>query len=174
MSEPFIAQIMQVGFNFAPRGWSTCDGQILPIASHTALFSLLGTTFGGDGRTTFGLPDLRGRISKHVGTGPGLTPVIWGQKGGAETVTLSEAQMPAHDHDLQATAARGDTGSPDGNLLADGRTSRVYSRTVNAPTATLNAESVADAGSGQAHENMMPFQVIRACVALQGFFPSRN
>ena len=124
MSEPFIGQIMMVGFNFPPRGWAQCNGQLLPISSHTALFSLLGTTFGGDGRTSFGLPDLRGRIAKHIGQGPGLANVTWGQRGGRENVTLTIANMPSHTHtvtnDLTVTpkcnAAAADGDDPSGGF----------------------------------------------------------
>ena len=103
MAEPFIGQIQIFGFNFPPRGWSFCDGQLLPIAQNTALFSLLGTTFGGDGRTTFGLPDLRGRVAIHPGTGPGLPPVTWGQRGGAASTVLTTNQMPNHNHQAIAS-----------------------------------------------------------------------
>ena len=119
-SEPFIGQIQMFGFNFPPRGWAHTNGQLLAISSNTALFSLLGTTFGGDGRTTFGLPDLRGRIAKHVGSGPGLSTVTWGQKGGAESASLSVNNLPPHNHavTLHATSTDGNQEGPGGHILA--------------------------------------------------------
>lgn len=169
MSEPFIGEIRLFGFNFAPRGWALCDGQLLDIASHSALFSLLGTTYGGDGRTTFGLPDLRGRVAVHKGSGPGLTTRNMGQKAGAETVTLNVNQIPPHRHSLIAAAEGANQGKPGDNELAS---SNIY----HAPTsdATLAASSIGQTGGGQAHENMQPFLVANYCIALMGIFPSRS
>ena len=174
-SDPFIGQIQTFGFSFAPRGWAKCDGQLLQISSNTALFSLLGTTYGGDGRTTFGLPDLRGRVALHQGTGPGLTNRKLGQKGGAETVLLNANTMPTHTHvatlkgTTQPAAQLDDT--PTGKVLAKGNTYHTgNSNTDMGATSITNA----DTGGGQAHANMQPYLVINVCIALSGVFPSRN
>jgi len=174
MSEPFIAEIRIVGFNFAPRGWAFCDGQLLPISQNTALFSLIGTTYGGDGRTTTALPNLQGRAPMHPGRGPGLTERQLGERGGAETVTLTEAQMPSHPHTLRAA------NTPGGQVQAPAA-SRTYARSAggNAYHASsspvdLAGEAVASAGGGQAHDNMQPFLTMNFVIALQGLFPSRS
>ena len=172
MSEPFLGQIQAFGFNFPPRGWSQCDGQLLPIAQYTALFSLFGTIYGGDGRTTFGLPDLRGRVALHAGSGPGLTPRSIGQKGGAERVTLTAPQIPQHTHHSRVNNAAGNSSDPTGrgatNTTALGV--QIYNATVNQNGAVTDGGT----GGGQAHENMEPFLVINWCVALTGLYPSRN
>ncbi len=165
MSEPFLAEIRIVGFNFAPRGWAFCDGQILPINQNQSLYSLLGTNYGGDGRTSFALPDLRGRTPVHVGDGHQLA-----QKGGAETVTLTAAEIAAHTHAAQATSSPGDNPSPAGDILAGG--ADVYG---DAGSLTaLRSGTVTNAGGGQAHNNMQPYLTVNFCIALQGLFPSRN
>lgn len=168
--EPFIGQIMQVGFNFAPRGWALCDGAILPISSYTALFSLLGTTFGGDGRTTFGLPDLRGRTAKGVGNGPGLTPVSWGQKAGAETHTMTVAQMPSHGHTVTPKGASGppDQDSPESHFSAEGD---FYNETGDV---NMGAAAVSNTGGNQSFSIRNPYLGIYHCIALTGVFPSRS
>lgn len=176
-SDPFIGQIQQFGFNFPPRGWAFCDGQLLSIASNTALFSLLGTTFGGDGRTTFGLPDLRGRIAKHVGTGPGLSPVSWGQRGGAETVVLQSNNMAPHTHPatLHATSTDGNQEGPDGHILAGDPREDQYSD--QTPNVTLNAASITtgnNTGGGVPVQIRNPYLGIYHSIALVGIFPSRN
>jgi microcystin-dependent protein len=183
MTSPYLGQIMPVGFTFAPRGWANCDGQLLSIAQNTALFSLLGTTYGGDGRTTFGLPDLRGRVALHTGTGPGLSPYSLGQKGGVERVTLNETQIPSHTHNVTVDAKmRANTGSagednPTGRSLGTARED-IYNDTapaVDMADGTVTATATAgDTGGGQAHENRQPYLVIRWCIALQGTFPSRS
>ena len=174
--DPFIGQIQTFGFNFPPRGWAFCDGQLLSIASNTALFSLLGTTFGGDGRTTFGLPDLRGRTALHAGTGPGLSPVTWGQRGGVQNSTLTTNNMPSHNHavTLHGTSTDGNQKGPDGHILAAVEDGHPYSNAT--PNVTANASSVttANAGGGQAFENRDPYLGIYHCIALTGIFPSRN
>ena len=181
MSSPFLGQIMQVGFNFPPRGWATCDGQILPIAQNTALFSLLGTTFGGDGQSTFGLPNLLGRSAVHVGTGAGLSNISWGERSGSETLTLTTPNLPAHSHSatLKARDAGADTGSPTGNSLAIGQDANrnptdLYS--TDAPDVDMNAGSiaVANTGSAQSMDIRNPFLGIYHCIAIVGTFPSRN
>ena len=168
--EPFIAQIMLFGGNFAPRGWAFCDGQLLAISSNSALFSILGTTYGGDGRSTFGLPDLRGRVPMHAGTGPGLTPRRIGERTGVENVTLIESQMPSHSHGMNFVNVPGDNDRPSGDYL--GR-SAIYSATTT-PLGQLNANTIANAGGGQSHENMQPSLVINYIIALQGVYPSRS
>ena len=173
MSEPFLAEVRIVGFNFAPRGWAFCDGQILPINQNQSLYSLLGTTYGGDGRTSFALPDMRGRTPMHVGRSNGGGFHTEGQKSGEETHTLSGAEMPQHDHVLQASATAGNTPIPGGNVLAD-TPGQIY-RDYNAGTAvSLVSGTVANVGGGQAHDNMQPYLAVNFCIALQGLFPSRN
>lgn len=174
MAEPFIGEIKMVGFNFAPRGYATCDGQLLPIAQNTALFSLLGTTYGGNGQTTFALPDLRGRVAIHQGTGAGLTPRQIGSNGGAETATLTTAQLPAHNHPLQAQSAAGNSRDPGGNALAQEATAQTATYSATAPNVAMNAASVGNTGTGQGHENMSPFLVVNFVIALEGIFPPRN
>ena len=170
MSEPFLAEVKMVGFNFAPRGWAFCDGQILPINQNQSLYSLLGTTYGGDGRTTFALPDLRGRTPVHVGSG-----INQGQKGGEEGHTLTTAEMPQHTHSSSANTATGNQGSdisPTNNVLASQarRELPIYAQ----PTNLTHLSPVANTGGGQPHENMQPFLAVNFCIALQGLFPSRN
>ncbi|MEL6428343.1 MAG: tail fiber protein [Planctomycetota bacterium] len=171
--EPFIGQIMLFAGNFAPRGWAKCDGQLLDITSHSALFSILGTTYGGDGRTTFGLPDLRGRTPMHEGHGPGLSNRNLGQKGGEETVTLTVNQIPAHGHDVRCFEAQGSLGTPRGNFPAGDRAGAddVYSASSDQ---TMNSGMIAQSGGGAAHDNMQPFLALNYCIALTGIFPSRN
>jgi len=174
MSEPFIGEIRMVGFNFAPRGWALCDGQLLAIAQNTALFSLLGTTYGGDGRTTFGLPDLRSRVPMHAGTGPGLTPRQLGAKFGLETVTLNVSQLPAHTHAAQASSGSGNANSPIGRIWSKDAGVQSATYTGNAPDGSMAANAIGNAGGGQAHDNMPPVQVVNFVIALVGLFPSRN
>lgn len=168
--EPFIGQIMLFGGTFAPRSWAFCDGQLLAINANTALFSILGTTYGGDGRTNFGLPDLRGRVPMHAGTGPGLTPRSVGQRTGVETVTLAASQMPAHSHDMNFVNVPADNDRPSGDLLA--RTA-IYSAATT-PIGQLSASTISQSGGSQAHENMQPTLCINYIIALQGIYPSRN
>ena len=171
MSEPFLAEVRIVGFNFPPRGWAFCDGQILPINQNQSLYALLGTTYGGDGRTSFALPDLRGRVPVHAGRNAGRT-FGQGQRAGEETHQLTIAETPAHDHELNAN--NGDTNR------SDEPTNHVLGKAavdVYAPPGTIvgmGTDSVANAGGGQAHENMMPYLVLSFCIALRGLFPSRN
>jgi len=174
MSDPFIAQITMFGGNFAPRGWAFCNGQLLPIAQNTALFSIVGTTYGGDGRTTFGLPDLRGRVPMHAGTGPGLTPHQLGQKSGSESVVLTASQLPSHNHAANCVAPGGNSSDAANNFWADdaGVSSGTYHS--GPPTATMNAGAIGSSGGGQPHDNMQPYQVVNFIIALQGIFPSRN
>ena len=168
MSEPFIGEIRMVGFNFAPRSWAFCDGQILSISQNTALFSLLGTTYGGDGRTTFALPDLRGRVPLHPGNGPGLSSYTLGQKSGVETVNLTQNQIPAHSHFPLCSSDDPNSGSPTSGYSAAVGTP-IYSTSQNG-----NMGATSSVGGSQAHENRQPYLAINFCIALQGLFPSRS
>jgi len=173
VSEPFLAEVRIVGFNFAPRGWAFCDGQILPISQNQSLYSLLGTTYGGDGRTSFALPDLRGRTPIHVGRSNGGDDHREGQKGGEETHTLSAAEMPNHDHVARATSANATENNPQGNVL--GQALNLYvPANVNPTLQPLASATVTNTGGGQAHDNMQPYLALNYCIALQGLFPSRN
>ena len=165
--EPFIGQIQAFGFNFAPRGWAKCDGALLPISSNTALFSLLGTTFGGDGRTTFALPDLRSRSIVHIGNGPGLDNITWGEKGGFTSHTLTVAQMPAHTHNIGVNTAAGEEANPSGKHIANRADSF-------AEDSDANLAAPASVGGGQSFNIRNPFLGINVCIALQGIFPSRS
>jgi len=174
-SEPFVGEIMMFGGNFCPRGWANADGQLLPINQNQALFSLLGTTYGGDGRTTLGLPDLRGRVPLHIGQGPGLTDRRQGNKGGEENHALTIAEMPQHQHALNASKGGANQESPTGNLLANqSRKSRIYAPSSADPLTPMNASAIGAAGSSRPHNNMQPFLGVRFCIALQGVYPSRN
>lgn len=169
MSEPFLAEIKIAGFNFAPRGFAFCDGQILPINQNQSLYSLLGTTYGGDGRTSFALPDLRGRTPVHRGGSGALSQL--GARAGVETVTLTAAEMPPHTHAARAKAAGGDSTVPQDASLAqyDGGYGPAGAQPVTQPAATIGG-----AGGGQAHDNMQPFTTLNFVIALRGLFPSRN
>jgi len=173
MSEPFLAEICIVGFNFAPRGYALCDGQLLPINQNQSRFSLLGTTYGGDGRTSFALPELRGRAPIHVSTSPSHPQ---GQKAGEEAPALTINEMPSHTHTLQASDANATQPGPTGNLLARPSLSlgAVYSTSAQAQDVSLSALAIADKGGGQGHNNMQPYLAVNFLIALQGLFPSRN
>jgi microcystin-dependent protein len=178
-AEPFIGEISMFAGNFAPRGWAFCDGQLLQISENSALFSLLGTYYGGDGRTTFGLPDLRGRVAIHAGQGPGLTNRAQGSKGGTESVTLTVANLPSHNHMINFVNAPATEVSPDGLVPAipagaAGDGLMLFGKMGEAPTGTLNSGTVEHTGGGQSHENMPPFGTVRYIIALQGIFPSRS
>lgn len=174
--EPFLGQIQAFGFNFAPRGWAFCDGQLLAITSNAALFSLLGTIYGGDGRTTFALPDLRGRVLLHQGTGPGLTPRTIGFRSGAETTILSPANLPAGGNvELQLGNGVGALGNGTGAYLAANSLGESIFTAVPpaSPPATLRGLS-GGGGNSQAFNNLPPYLVGNVCIALQGIFPSRS
>lgn len=170
MSQPFLGEIFLVPYNFAPRGYAFCAGQILPIAQNTALFSLLGTTFGGNGQTTFALPDLRGRVPIGAGQGPGLSSVDLGQVGGTETVTLTQTQLPAHIHLAAASQAAGTSTRPSNQFPAAGQP--VYEATSDGTT--LNPGFVQSAGNNQPFSIEQPFLGLNYIIALEGIFPSRN
>jgi microcystin-dependent protein len=163
MAEPFLSEIRIMSFVFAPKGWALCNGQLLPINQNQALFSLLGTTFGGDGRVNFGLPDLRGRTPIHVGSGHTL-----GERGGEQAHTLSIAEIPQHVHLLNAVDVSGTLGNPKGNLL--GQVNNAY--TTPTSLTSLSPQTVTSIGGSQAHLNMQPFLTLSFCIALQGIFPS--
>lgn len=167
MSEPFLGEIRPFGFGFTPKGWASCDGQLLLIAQNSALFSLLGTMYGGDGRTTFGLPDLRGRAGMHVNR-----THTQGERGGEEGVALTAAQIPLHSHTANCSNVLGTQTSPAGKFWAqDSDGNVVFS---SAGGATMAAAAVGNAGGGQPHPNMQPYLVVNYCIAVQGIFPSRS
>ena len=170
--DPFVGEIRIFSGNFAPKGWAVCDGQLLPISQNTALFSLLGTNYGGDGKSTFGLPNLQARFPLHQGSGPGLTPRSVGESDGSPAVTLTEAQMPAHSHTAQATASP-TANSPDNNNLAPAAGGASIYR-IPGTMAAMAAQSVSTEGSGQPHPNRQPFLVLTFIIALQGVFPPRS
>ena len=169
--DPFLGEISWFAGNYAPRGWAFCDGQLLDIASHQALFALLGTTYGGDGRTTFALPDMRGRSPLHAGTGPGLTPKRLGARAGEETVTLTTNEIPSHSHSHRASSNSGTQRSPTATVLAENRR-KPYS--TDNPDVSMNSASISPTGGNQAHNNMPPFNTLHCIIALQGTFPPRN
>lgn len=166
MSEPFIAEIRMVAFNFAPRGWALCNGQLLPIAQNQALFSILGTTYGGNGQTTFALPNLRGRSPAHLGS-----DIQLGQVGGEESHALNNAEMPAHTHLAAGDAAEASAPSPAGNVWAASSNNPFSSA---GPNTTMNSGSVSTAGGSQPHPNQQPYLAVNFVIALVGIYPSRN
>ena len=175
MSEPFLGEIRIMGFSFAPRGWAVCNGALQAIAQNTALFSLFGTNFGGNGITTFGLPNLNGGCTVvGAGQGPGLTPRSVGETGGEPAVTLDQTNVPSHEHAMMATASTGDVSSPGPTVaLARSTGGTVYGPASGSPS-QLNAQALGPAtAGGQPHNNLMPYQVLNYCVALQGIFPQR-
>ncbi len=171
MTAPFFGQICNFGGNFAPRGWAFCDGQLLAVAQNSALFSILGTVYGGDGRTTFGLPDMRGRLPMNFGNGPGLSSRPIGNKGGTEEVTLGANQMPPHKHSQQGSTDQALTTAPAGKVTADAEIT-IYSD--DPPNTAMSTEAIGDTGGNQPHTNLMPFLVLNFIIALTGVFPSRN
>lgn len=176
MSQPFLGEIRMFGGNFAPKGWALCSGQVLSIAQNTALFSLLGVTYGGNGQTTFALPDLRGRFPMHAGNGPGLSPRTLGEIGGSETVTLLSTQMPTHNHAVNASSLAAGGPSPEGGIpgyTTDSNQTDIYAYSTT-PNTTMSPQMIGLAGGSQPHENEPPFQVVNFIIALQGIFPSRN
>jgi microcystin-dependent protein len=182
MSDQFLAEIRIFGFNFPPTGWAQCSGQLLSISQNTALFALLGTNYGGDGRVTFGLPNLNGSVPIHVGgnqPGPGLSTYVLGETGGEETVTLLTTEIPQHNHSIAGSTAKGTTADPTGAILAQGAWSfqgsggALSAYTIAAPDTQLNTQAVGPGGGGLPHNNIMPSLTLIYCIALQGIFPPR-
>jgi microcystin-dependent protein len=172
MDQPFIGLIAAVGFNFAPRGWAFCAGQILPIAQNQALFSLLGTTYGGNGQTTFALPDLRGRAALSSGQGIALQNYTLGEVGGSETVALTQQEMPPHSHMVGASSSVATIGAVNGNFLADTSVNAYREGNPGAPVPMANM--IGNSGQSLPHSNQQPYLVLNFIIALQGIFPSRN
>ena len=176
MADPFVGEIRIVGFNFAPSGWAACDGQLLPISQNTALFSLLGTNFGGNGQTTFGLPNLQARAVMHWQQGPGLSNYNIGQTGGESAVTLNASQMPAHAHGLQGDREGASLNSPNGNLTGNlpSGGGALYAAALPASPPSLAPQAVVTAGNSQPHNNLVPYQTMMFVIALQGIYPPRS
>jgi microcystin-dependent protein len=169
---PYIGQITLVAFNFAPQGWAVCDGSLLSIAQNAALFDLLGTTYGGDGQSTFALPDLRGRVPLHQGQGSGSNYVV-GQVGGTESVTLSGNQIPSHTHVAKCVTGGSNSNSPVGGIWAQASADQPYEG-IAAATAPMSPAAIGQTGGNQPHENRMPYEVLNYIIALQGIFPSQG
>lgn len=173
MSDPFIAEIRIFAGNFAPRGWALCNGQLMSISQNTALFSLLGTTYGGNGTTTFALPNLQGNVPIQQGQGPGLSLYSLGEQTGVPNVTLLQTEMPQHTHSMLANTGPGNDTKPANNSLANSGATAIYSDTAN-PNDAMSPAAVTITGSSQPHENMQPYLVLNFIIALQGIFPIRN
>ncbi|CAN5908565.1 tail fiber protein [soil metagenome] len=174
MADPFVAEIRIFPFNFAPKGWAWCDGQLLPLSQNTALFSLLGTTYGGNGQSTFALPDLQGNAPMHPGQGPGLSLHDLGETGGSETVTLLESELPSHSHFLTSQNAPADAAIPTGNGLARVIGATPYLPPAGAPLTPLANQALTPAGGDQQHNNLMPYLTFYFNIALQGVYPPRS
>jgi microcystin-dependent protein len=183
MANPFLAEIRMFPFNFTPKGWAFCSGQLLPISQNTALFSLIGTFYGGDGKSTFALPNLQGNVPIHAGQGPGLSERFLGETGGEPFVTLTQDQIPAHAHNVVATSTIGTAIAANGNQLAfasagasktsAGNIATFYSSNTNKATG-MSPQAIGPTGGGQPHNNMMPYLTLYFCIALQGVFPPRS
>ncbi len=175
MADPFVAEIRIFPFNFAPKGWAWCDGQLMPISQNTALFSLLGTTYGGDGKSNFALPGLQGRAAMHPGQGPGLSLHDLGETGGSETVTLLESEIPAHSHAVQAQNSNSNLNDPAGAVLARPfGGGNLYKTAAGATVTAIAPEALAPAGGDQPHNNMQPYLTLYFAIAMQGVFPPRT
>ena len=173
MSDQFVAEIRIFPFNFPPTGWAFCDGQLMPISQNTALFSLLGTTYGGDGKSTFALPDMQGNVPMQPGQGQGLSLRDLGEMSGVESITLIQSEIPFHTHTLRGNNSNGDTPFPANNTLARYGNFNAYHQTTNANLVNSAPEALAPAGGGLPHNNMQPDLTLNFCIALQGIFPQR-
>jgi microcystin-dependent protein len=173
MADPFVAEIRIFPFNFAPKGWAFCDGQLLPLSQNTALFSLLGTTYGGDGKSNFALPDMQGNAPMHPGQGPGLSLHDLGETGGSETVSLLQSEIPAHSHGWNASNQDGNDQSPVNELMAGG-VGGVSTYAAPSAIKPFNPSAITPAGGDQPHNNMQPYLTLNFCIALQGVFPPRT
>lgn len=174
MTEPFLAEIRIFPYSFAPKGWAFCDGQLMPIQQNSALFSLVGVMYGGNGTTNFGLPNLQGNAPMFWGQGPGLSNHVQGETGGSPTVTLSAPEMPAHTHTMTAFSLSSPSAvSPTGELVADGVGCKPFGSSALASNTQLNVQAVSFVGGSSSHNNMMPSLVLNFCIALQGVFPQR-
>lgn len=175
MSQPYIGEIRLLGFSFEPVGWAACDGRLLPISEYDTLFNLIGTTYGGDGESTFALPDMRGRVPVHQGQGPGLSSYVIGQTGGVEAVTLTTSQIPSHTHSVQATTAAATSLSPAGMMPASVSGDTFYVTTTTGNNAAVMApQMLAASGGNQPHDNTMPTLVLQYCISLFGIYPSQT
>jgi microcystin-dependent protein len=174
MADPFVAEIRIFPFNFAPKGWAWCDGQLLPLSQNTALFSLLGTTYGGNGKSNFALPDLQGRAPMHPGQGPGLSLHDLGETGGSETVTLLESEIPSHSHTVRASTGDAEDGTPTGNTFARTDNGSAYLPAPAASPVMMSPSTIAPVGGDQPHNNLQPYLTFYFCIALQGVFPPRT
>jgi microcystin-dependent protein len=177
MANPFVAEVRAFPFNFPPIGWAFCNGQLLPISQNTALFSLLGTMYGGDGKSTYGLPNLQGNLANGQGQGPGLSLYDVGQTGGVQTVTLLTSEMPMHNHGLMAVESPldpPDKMSPVGNVLASRTGATNMYSTARSPIAPFGSQAISPAGGSLPHNNMMPYLTLNFCIALQGVYPARS
>jgi microcystin-dependent protein len=172
--DPFVAEIRIFPFNFSPKGWAFCDGQILPLSQNTALFSLLGTTYGGDGKSNFALPNMQGNAPMHPGQGPGLSLHDLGETGGSDTVSLLESEIPSHSHALMCNAAPADTGDPAGNSFGRIVGASPYLPPAGAPLINMADVALAPAGGDQPHNNLQPYLTLNFCIALQGVYPPRT
>jgi microcystin-dependent protein len=174
MADPFVAEIRIFPFNFAPKGWAFCDGQLLPISQNTALFSLLGTTYGGDGKSTFALPNLQGNVPMHPGQGKGLSLRDLGEASGVESITLLVSEIPLHPHTMQAFATPGDLKEPQaGAVLTRNQNGAIYNTTIN-NFVTMAPQALTPAGGSLPHNNMQPYLTLSFCIAMQGVFPPRT
>jgi microcystin-dependent protein len=174
MAQPFLGMVCTYSFNFAPKGWALCNGQLLSISQNVALFSLIGTTYGGDGVTNFALPNLQSRIALHMGQGSGLSPYEIGENGGLENITLTTNQMPEHSHPANASNSGANTPNPSGNSLAVEPTGLSAFYQTGTPATPMNASTIGHVGGGQPHSNIQPYLALNFCIALQGIFPTEN
>lgn len=171
MSDQFIAEIRIFPFNFAPKGWAFCNGQLMPISQNTALFSLLGTTYGGDGKSTFAIPDMQGNAAMQPGQGKGLSLRDLGEMGGVESITLLVSEIPVHTHTLMASAEPAEVLSPQGNIIGRSVDGSLYTTTQNNGVSNLNMQALSPTGGGLPHNNMQPYLTLNFCIALQGIYP---